>query len=369
VWQRIRTLLIKELLALWRDPKSRGILIVPPLVEMCVFAFVATQEVKGVHVAVLNQDRGIMARDLIARFEGVPNFAELRFVDSERDIARELDSGEVLMALHFPADFSRRVVSGEPAAVQILLDGRRSNAAQIVAGYATEIVARYNFELTSQQPAVTAASVVVPRIWFNPNQQTTWNSAPSLVGILTTLMGLVVTALSVARERELGTFEQLLVSPLSPREIILGKTLPALLVGLAEATAMALVGVFLLGVPFTGSIFLFYAATVVYLFAVIGVGLFVSSLAKTQQQAILGTFMFMVPSMMLSGFASPIENMPLWLQNATRINPIRYYIVIVKGIFLKELPAELVAANLWPMAIIGVVTLVAAGWLFRHRME
>jgi ABC-2 type transport system permease protein len=175
--------------------------------------------------------------------------------------------------------------------------------------------------------------------------------------------------LSVARERELGTFEQLLVSPLSPHEIILGKTLPALLVGLGQATAMALMGVYLLRVPFTGSILLFYLSTVVYLFAVIGVGLFVSSMAKTQQQAILGTFMFMVPSMMLSGFASPIENMPLWLQNATRLNPIRYYMVIVKGVFLKDLPANLVMENLWPMAIIGMVTLAAASWLFRHRME
>jgi ABC-2 type transport system permease protein len=369
VWQRIRALLIKELLALWRDPKSRGILIVPPLVEMFVFAFVATQEVRGVHVVVLNHDQGTASRDLIARFEGVPNFSQIRFVDSESDIKRELDSGEVLMALNIPADFSRRVLSGQPVGVQLVLDGRRSNAAQIVAGYSTEIVSRFNEELGDYGQGVSPASRVVPRIWFNPNQQTTWNSAPSLVGILTTLMGFVVTALSVARERELGTFEQLLVSPLSPREIILGKTLPALVVGLSGATVMALLGVFVLQVPFTGSIPLFYLSTIIYLFAVIGVGLMVSSMAKTQQQAILGTFMFMVPSMMLSGFASPIENMPDWLQTATRANPIRYYIVIVKGVFLKDLPAEMVFQNLWPMALIALVTLSAATWLFRHRME
>jgi drug efflux transport system permease protein len=369
MWQRIRALIIKELLALWRDPKSRGILFVPPLVEMFIFSFVATQEVKGVHVAVLDQDQGTVSRDLIARFEGVPNFAELRQVASEKEIKRQIDSGEVLMALHFPADFSRRVLTGQPAPVQMILDGRRSNAAQIVAGYAIEIVTRFNAEQLAYNSSAIPASLVVSRIWFNPNQQTTWNSAPSLVGILTTLMGFVVTALTVARERELGTFEQLLVSPLSPREIIIGKTLPALFVGLCGATVMALMGVFVLRVPFSGSILLFYAATVVYLLAVIGVGLFVSSMAKTQQQAVLGTFIFMVPSMLLSGFASPIENMPDWLQTATHINPIRYYIVIVKGIFLKDLPAELVFANVWPMAIIGLVTLSAATWLFRHRME
>ena len=253
--------------------------------------------------------------------------------------------------------------------MQILLDGRRSNAAQIASGYASEIVSRYNEERATYGTGLTPASLVVSRIWFNPNQLTTWNSAPSLVGILTTLMGFVVTALSVARERELGTFEQLLVSPLSPREIIMGKTLPALLVGLTGATVMTVLGVLVLRVPFTGSLPLFYLATIVYLFAVIGLGLFVSSMSKTQQQAILGTVIFMVPSMTLSGFASPIENMPDWLQTATRANPIRYYIVIVKGLFLKDLPPQLVFDNIWPMALIGLVTLSAATLLFRHRIE
>ncbi len=253
--------------------------------------------------------------------------------------------------------------------MQLILDGRRSNAAQIVAGYAADIVARYNQELTATQRMPPPASLVVARIWFNPNQESTWNTVPALVAILTTLMGLVVTALSVARERELGTFEQLMVSPLSPTEIIIGKTVPALLIGLGEATGMILVGVFAFGVPMSGSIPLLYLSMMVYLFAVIGVGLFISSLAKTQQQAILGAFVFMVPAMLLSGFASPIENMPDWLQTVTLANPIRYFIVIVKGIFLKDLPASLVAENLWPMCIIAAVTLSSATWLFRRRME
>ena len=282
------------------------------------------------------------------------------------------------MVLHIRNDFSREVAAGRPATVQLIFDGRRSNAAQIVAGYAANIVDRFNTETRQYQhrPGVglaaadgLAGSLVAPRIWFNPNLDPLWNTVPALIAIITTLMGLLVTALSVARERELGTFEQLLVSPLAPAEIILGKTVPALLIGIVEASVMVLMAVFAFGLPLWGSLPLLYASMVIYLLAVIGVGLFVSSLAKTQQQAVLGAFVFMVPAIMLSGFASPIENMPDWLQTLTLVNPIRYYIVIVKGIFLKDMPWPVVAQNLWPMAIIAAVTLTTATWLFRHRME
>ena len=209
----------------------------------------------------------------------------------------------------------------------------------------------------------------LPILWFNPNLEPTWSTVPGLVAILTTLMGVMVTALSVARERELGTFEQLLVSPLSPAEVIVGKTLPALLLGVAEASGMVLVGVLVFRVPLTGSLGLLYLAMVVYLAAVIGIGLFVSSLAKTQQQAILGAFVFMVPAMLLSGFASPVENMPDWLQTVTLANPIRHFMVIAKGVFLKAMPAAEVVRNLVPLVLIAAVTLSAASWLFRRRME
>jgi ABC-2 type transport system permease protein len=182
-------------------------------------------------------------------------------------------------------------------------------------------------------------------------------------------MGLVVTALSVARERELGTFEQLLVSPLDPHEIVIGKTVPALIIGLTEGTVMLLVGIFVFRVPFQGSFVLLYLAMTVFLAAVIGVGLFISSLATTQQQGILGAFVFMVPAILLSGFATPIENMPEWLQTLTLANPLRYYVAIIKGVFLKGMPAAIVVQLLWPLAVIALVTLSAATWLFRHRVE
>jgi ABC-2 type transport system permease protein len=369
MWQRIRTLIIKELLAIWRDPKSRIILFVPPMIQMLIFTFAATQEVKNVHIAVLNNDYGTASRDLIARLEGSPTFTSVRHLEHESQIAQAIDSRSVLMVVQIQADFSRKVAAGEPTKVQLILDGRRSNAAQIVAGYTTEIVARFVDELSQTQRSPPQASIVLSRFWFNPNEDSVWNTVPSLVAILTTLMGLLVTGLTVARERELGTFEQLMVSPLSPGEIIVGKTVPALLIGIGEATGMVLVGHFFFRVPLYGSIVLLYISMTVYLFAVIGVGLFISTLAKTQQQAIMGAFAFMVPAILLSGFASPIENMPDWLQKVTLINPIRYFMVIVKGIFLKDLPASIVFENLWPMALIAVVTLTSAACFFRRRME
>jgi ABC-2 type transport system permease protein len=369
MFQRIGVLIIKELLAVWRDPKSRVILIVPPMMQMLIFSMAATQEVKNTQLGVRDLDHGEYARDLIARFEGSPNFSEVVSLPSDAAIARALDAGEVLIVLHISPEFSRDLAAGRSTQVQLLLDGRRSNTAQIAASYAIAIVATYNEDLNRQRQARPAASVLVARSWFNPNLQATWHTVPALVAILSTLMGLMVTALAVARERELGTFEQLLVSPLSPAEIIVGKTVPALLIGMGEATGMALVAVFIFRIPFHGSIGLFYLSLVVYLASVIGVGLFISSLARTQQQAILGAFVFMVPSILLSGFASPIENMPIWLQWCTMLNPARHFMVIIKGIFLKDMPVSEVLKSLWPLSLIAVGTLLASAWLFRRRMD
>ncbi len=287
MWQRIRSLIVKELLAVLRDPRGRYILIVPPIIQMLIFSVAATLEVKNVRVAVLNEDYGTAGRDLIARFEGSTNFAQVRYLRGEADIAPAIDSRSVLMVVHVGPDFSRRLEGGMTAEVQLILDGRRSNAAQIVAGYASAIMEGFDRELAATRRTPPPPSVVAARVWFNPNLETTWNTVPALVAVLTTLMGLVVTALSVARERELGTFEQLLVSPLAPHEIVIGKTVPSLIIGLAEGTAMILVGVFVFRVPFQGSVMLLYVAMTVYLAAVIGVGLFISSLAMTQQQGIL----------------------------------------------------------------------------------
>lgn len=368
MWLRVRSLILKELLAVLRDPRGRRALIMPTILQLLVFPSAATQEVRNIRMAVLNEDWGKPSRDLIARFEGTPYFVDVRHLEDDGEIARAIDSASAMLVLHIGPDFSRRVEAGEPAEVQLILDGRRSNTAQILQGYATAIIDGYNLELAGSRGAPATEAAVAVRSWFNPNLLTHWNTIPGLLAILTTLITLMVTSLSVARERELGTFEQLLVSPLRPLEIVAGKTVPPLLIGLAEGALILLIGTLVYGVPFSGSLVLLFASMVAFLVSVIGVGLFVSSLSQTQQQAVLGTFVFMVPAIMLSGFASPIANMPEWLQTLTLANPIRHFLIIVKGLYLKDMPAAEVFANTVPLVLIGMVTLPVATWLFRHRI-
>lgn len=364
---RIRTLIIKELLALLRDKKSRFVLIVPPLVQLLVFSFAATMEVNNQTLALLNQDHARPAAVLADRFAAASTFSEILPLQRPEEITAVIDRQQALAVLWIPPDFSANLAAGRPAPVSFIVDGRKTNAAQILQGYAQRIVNTYRAEIVSAGGPQSVNLVV--RNWFNPNLDFRWYTVPSLVCILTTLIGVLVTALSVAREREMGTFDQLLVSPLHPLEILAGKALPALLVAVAEGSFMILAAVFLLRVPFNGSLLLLYGSMAVFLASVIGIGLFISSLSMTQQQAILGTFVFLVPAIILSGFATPIENMPGWLQVLTYGNPLRYFMVVVKGIFLKDVGAAVVWSQTWPMAVIAAVTLGSATWLFRKRME
>jgi len=365
---RILALIIKEMLAVWRDRKSRFVLIVPPLIQLAMFSYAATYDVTHVTMAVLNEDGGLAGRELLARFEGAPAFGRILRVANQEQMAVALESREVMLALRLPQDFSRRIEGGGQASLQVILDGRRSNTAQIAMGYANTIVAAYNQELAAARGLAAVPGALVSRVWFNPNLESLWVVVPGLVGVLTQVVALVVTALSVARERELGTFEQLLVTPLRPWEILVGKTVPALVIGLIEGTIILVAAQVWFGVPFIGSLLLLYAALVAFLLSIIGVGLFISALSSTQQQAILGAFFFIVPAITLSGFATPVENMPDWLQVATLANPIRHILVLMHGLFLKASPAALVWKSVWPMLVIAAVTLPGAAWLFRRRL-
>ena len=374
MWDRVKALFVKELLAVWADPRSRMVLIVPPMIQLLVFAFAATQEVRNVSMAVLNQDRGVASRELVSRFEGSPTFTEIKWLTHEGEIRELIDSQSVMMALHIGPEFSRDITAGDPASVQIILDGRKSNATQILNGYAQQIVNRYGAEVArsagahSDAPGAPSTSLET-RHWYNPNLEPQWFTVPGLLGILTMLVTVVVTSLSVAREREMGTFDQLLVSPYRPVEILIGKTAPALFIGVAEGTVILIAAVFAFNVPLTGSLLLLYFAMTIFISAIVGVGLFLSSLSATQQQAILGAFVFLVPCVLLSGFATPIENMPGWLQSVTLVNPLRHFLDIINGVFLKDMSAGLVLSFTWPMAAIAAVTLTAAAVLFTKRLD
>ena len=369
MWGRIRALIRKELLAVLRDRRSRLVLVGPPLIQLLLFSYAATLDVTNVSIGVLNRDAGRWGTELVQRLDGAATFSRIVSVRGVQEIDGLIDTRAVIAVVHVGPDFSRDVEAGRPARLQIVLDGRRSNAAQIVQGYLTRVVDAVGADIQVAHRGTAAPDAIVERHWFNPNLDYQWFTVPSLIGVIALLISLVVTGQSVARERELGTFDQLLVSPLRVHEILIGKTVPPLLIGLFHATVFVLAAAFVFKVPLLGSVVLLYASLVIYLASIIGVGLFISALAQTQQQAFLGSFLFTAPAVLLSGFASPVDNMPGWVQTLTLANPLRHFLVIVRGIFLKDLPATEVLANALPLVAIAAITLGAAAWLFTRRLE
>ncbi len=366
---RILSLIYKEFLAIWRDKKSRAVLILPPLIQLFIFTNAATLDVRHVPIGILNRDNGKQGFELVQRLRGSPVFDKIVNLNSVEEITPFIDNMQGVMVVSLDEQFSRNIEAGLPAAVQLILDGRKSNTTQIVAGYATAIIQKFSQDFSIQAHIRQQNTQIITRFWYNPNLIYAWYNIPCLSGILTMLVAVLLTALSVAREREMGTFDQLLVSPATPFEILIGKTVPAVVISLMEGSIIVAVGVLIYQVPFTGSLLWLYLSLFVFVCSIIGIGLFISTLANTQQQAVLGSFLFMSPSIVLSGFATPIENMPPWLQPFTYLVPLRYYLIIAKGIFLKALPADIVFNNIWPMMLIALFTLSCSTWFFRHRLS
>lgn len=370
MFPRLRALVIKELQALLRDPQSRRVLILPVILQTALFPFAATLEVKNNTLALFNRDNGAASIELVQRLAAAEAFTEILNLHTEAELEESIQNQHALIAIQIPPDFSRDLAHGTPADLQVILDGRRSNSAQIANGYVQQIINTFVDDhltpaATQNQPPEISQ---VTRHWFNPNLHYYWFIVPSLVAIITTITTLIVTALSVAREREQGTFDQLLVSPLTPAIIMIGKGIPAGIVSIAQATIILLVGVFLYRIPFEGSLPLLYFSMIFYIAALVGFGLLISSICSTQQQALLGVFCFLMPAILLSGFTSPIDNMPAFLQIITWANPLRFFIVIVKGLFLKDMPFTDVLHNLWPLLVIATVTLLAANVVFRRKI-
>lgn len=364
---RLAAMIVKELWAVLRDPKTRIVLFVPPLMQLFIFTFATTLDVKNVDIGVLDRSSGVHSTDLVQRIAGSPNFRRIVPLASTTQLREAVDNQRVIAALVIEQDFDRKLARGEPATIGVVLDGRRSNAAQIVAGYLNLIVGTMGAELAPRRAAAGGGSVVTN--WYNPSLDFIWFTLPSLVAIITAVSGLAITSQSVARERELGTFDQLMVSPLRVHEILIGKMVPPFIIGIINGSLYLIVAPLVFGVPFTGSLLLFFVSLATYLLALIGMGMVVSAAAQTQQQAFLGVFLVTTPLILLSGYASPIDNMPGWLQPVTYLDPARYFLVIVQGLFLKAIPAGAVFHQLWPMALIACATLAAAAWLFRARME
>lgn len=365
---RIMALIRKEFLALLLDPKSRMVLIVPPMIQLLVFGYAATFDLKAVPYVLYNEDRGAESRDLVAAFDGAPVFRRIATLHSESQVAALVDRREALLVVHIGPRFSADLLSGQSASLQVIVDGRNSNTAMLALNDVRAIVQRYNGEQMASRGLQLPPAHLETRSWFNPNLESRWFFIPGIVGMLTLVTTMLVTALTVAREREQGTFDQLLVTPFHPGEILLGKALPGFLLGIVQATLILIIATVWFKVPLLGSLAALYTGLALFLLSGVGAGLLISSLAVTQQQGVLGAFLFMVPAVILSGFATPIANMPPIVQAITLIDPLRYFLVILRKVFLEGASFDVLTAQLWPMALIGVIALAVAGWLFRHRM-
>ena len=372
---QVLAIAVKELLMILKDPKSRFVVIGPPLIQFVIFGYAATFDVKDVTCVVVDEDRSAESRDLLARFTGSGHFTEVARLDSLDGAAALVDAGTARLVLHVGGDFAARLRAGRPAELQIAADGRNSNVSGIALGYASTIVSAWSRQLEAARAgARTAAGLppaprveLVQRAWFNPSLDSRWFVVSGLPAQIALVVVMLLTSLSVAREREHGTFDQTLVAPVDSLQILIGKALPPFVLGLFDGLLLSGLAVVWFGVPLTGTLAALVAVLATYALAVIGVGLFVSSLATTMQQAMLGSFMAIMPFVILSGFTTPIENMPLWLQHATLANPARYAVAGCRAVFLEGAGLGDVLRYLGPMAVMAALTLTLAGWLFRYR--
>lgn len=365
--RRIIALIKKEFLSIWKDPRSRTLIIVPPILQLLIFAHAATMEVRNLNMAVLDNSKTLQSRELITKFEHSKWFRKIIIVDNQKQVEKLISSKKAHLALLIDDDFSTNLKKKKPTQLQLILDGRQTNVAGIASGYVNTIVSQYENENFPRKNAPQISVQV--RNWFNPNLIFLWYTVVSLITILATTIALILTALSIAREREMGTFDQLIVSPLNSFEILVGKTAPPLIISVVLTTIMGVCAILLFDVPFKGSIGIFYIGIIIYLLSMVGIGLFISSICKTQQQAILGAFAFQMPAILLSGYISPIEDMPLFFQYLTWGNPVRFFLVIIKGITFKNMPMSYIIENMIPLSIIGLITLFAAGWMFKKNLD
>jgi pyoluteorin transport system permease protein len=365
---RILALIRKELLAILKDPRSRFSLLVPPMLQTLIFGYAATFDLSDVPYALLDRDRSAASRDLLARLDGSGVFHRVANLDRGADVKTTIDERRALLVIQIDADLERRLLAGESADVQVIADGRNSNTAGTALGYVGAIVEAFNANWRATHGQRGPPLQVTTRAWYNPNLETRWHMIPGMIGTLTLLQTLLLTAMAVAREREQGTFDQLLVTPFRPAEIMAGKALPSLLIGLVQTTTILLVAQLWFRIPFAGSFATLYAGLSVFLLAAVGIGLLLSSVAATMQQAMLFSFVAIMPCVLLSGLVTPLSSMPLALQYMTLLNPLRYAVDIVHRVYLEGAGFDRLMPDLWPLAVIAIVTLSAASLMFRHRL-
>ncbi|MCJ2181438.1 ABC transporter permease [Novosphingobium sp. 1949] len=359
----ILTLIRKELLAIFKDPANRIVLFAPAFVQTLLFGYAASFDLTNVPYAVLDQSRSAASSELLAHLDGTGVFRRTATLTTPDQIAGVIDGGSALMAISIPADFADRLAQGRSAPVQLILDGRNSTTAGSASGYVASVATAFN-----ARHGGGGGVTLVRRAWYNPNLQSRWQIVPAMVATLSMLQTLLLAALSVAREREQGTFDQLLVTPLTPLQILIGKSIPSIMVGMLQSTIVLMISLFWFHIPMSGSVALLYLGLVTFTGASVGIGMSLSALALNMQQAMLYTFLLIMPLTLLSGLITPIRNMPQVLQIATYVNPLRFGVDLVRRVYLEGAGLGDIYPDFLPMFAVAAVTLPLAGWLFRHRL-
>ena len=378
-------LIRKEFIQLWRTPARRNMLIIPPLLQLIIFGYVVNLDVEHARMAWMDLDHSQESQELLDEFKGSRYFTITAVARSEQDVRRLLDNGDVAGVIRVLPGFARDIQRGKLTGVQTLIDGTDSNTAAIVSSYAEQVVAGFsNRMLASQQgqqmmarmgPGSGPASQSLPslnvqaRVWFNPSLKSRYFFVPSTIVQIITATTLMMTALSIVREKELGTIEQLMVTPLRPIELMLGKTLPSVVIGLLQAVMVIGAALIIFDIPFRGSLVLLLACAALFVMTTLGVGLFISTVSATQQQAAMSSFFFFFPAFLLSGFSFPIRNMPVLVQYLTYLNPLRYFVEIVEGIFLKGVGVSVLWPPMASMAAFGIAIMGLSAMRFHKRLD
>jgi len=373
--ERLRSMLVKEFIQVLRDPRMKTTIFVAPVFQIMVFGYAATTDVKNVPTAIYDLDNTPQSREITRAFVRSRYFQATRYIGSDRQVKDLIDKSVVKVVLRFNHGFSADLIGGKPARIQLILDGTDSNTGAVVLSYANSIIEDYSRNFLHDKAYVLLEKIGgVPsvdlrsRAWFNPNLVSRNFYLPGVIALIVSLMSLLLTSMAVVREKEIGTIEQLIVSPLTATELILGKLTPFAVIAIMEATFVTTIAVLWFKIPIRGSILLLLGSTLIYLLVSLGLGLLISTISSTQQEAMLSTFLFFLPANLLSGFIFPIRNMPVIIRYITLFNPLRYYMVILRGIFLKGIGIKILWPNIVILLVMGVAVLTISSLRFRKTL-
>lgn len=372
MFERIKHMLRKEFIQIFRDPKMKGVIFLMPIIQVLVFGYAVTTDVRNVPTAVYDLDNSIASRELASRFSSTGYFDVVAYVDDDEQAQALIDQGEAQVLLRMNRGFASDLRAGRTALLQVVVDGTDSNTAGIALDYSARIASKFSQDILLDQTRRLHGQMqpagqidLRTRAWFNENLESRNFYVPGVIAIIVMLITLMLTSMAVVREKEIGTIEQIMVTPITSAEFILGKTVPFALIGFADVALITLVGVFWFDVPIRGSLLLLFVATTLYLMTTLGMGLLISTVSETQQQAMMSTFFFYFPAVLLSGFMFPIANMPEIIQWLTYLNPLRYFLVIIRGIFLKGVGPEVLWPQMVALAVMGLIVL----WMATRRFS